>query len=172
MRPREVHDSVTFSCPECSPGVPGSDFPLANPFFAELVGDLVRPASILARTGDWLQRYFANGAGALENPCTRCGRAVKVRRYRREPSRNPEGLFVACETCGEQVSSSVEGLVLARSEVRLFRRGHPRTRVLPRRDLDFGGAPAFAVRVENVVGSGGVDVVFALDTLRVLAVTG
>jgi hypothetical protein len=137
-----------------------------------VVGDLVRPASILARTGDWLQRYFGNGAGASENACTRCGRAVNVRRYRREPSRNPEGLFVACESCGEQVSSSVEGLTLARSEVRLFRRDHPRTRLLPRRDLEFGGAPAFAVRVEDVVGSGGVDVVFARETLRVVAVTG
>ena len=172
MRPREVHDAVTFSCPECSPGVPGSDFPLANPFYAEHVGGLVRPAAILTRTGDWLQRYFGNGAGASENACTRCGRAVKVNRYRREASRNSEGLFVACESCGEQVSSSVEGLALARSDVRRFRREHPRTRVLPRRDLDFGGAPAFAVRVEDVVGSGGLDVVFARKTLRVLAVTG
>jgi RNA polymerase sigma factor (sigma-70 family) len=172
MRPREVHDAVTFSCPECSPGVPGSDFPLANPFFAELIGDLVRPASILTRTGDWLQRYFGAGAGGSPNSCTRCGHPVKVWRYRREGSRNPDGLFVACEACREQVSSSVEGLALARSEVRSFRRDHPRTRVLPRRDLDFGGASAFAVRVEDVVGSGGVDVVFSRETLRVLAVTG
>jgi RNA polymerase sigma-70 factor (ECF subfamily) len=172
MRPREVHDAVTFSCPECSPGVPGSDFPLANPFFAELVGGLVRPTAILTRTGDWLQRYFGGGAGASENACTRCGRAVQVRRYRRDGSRNAEGLFVACESCGEEVSSSVEGLALARSEVRRFRRDHPRTRVLPRGALDFGGAPAFAVRVEDVVGSSGVDVVFARETFRVLAVTG
>jgi hypothetical protein len=66
----------------------------------------------------------------------------------------------------------VEGLALARSEVRRFRRDHPRTRVLPRRELDFGGAAAFAVRVEDVAGSSGVDVVFARETLRVLAATG
>jgi RNA polymerase sigma factor (sigma-70 family) len=172
MRPRDLHDAVTFSCPECSPGVPGSDFPLANPVFAGLVGGLVRPSAILARTGDWLQRYFGAGAGAdaSHTACTRCGRAVKVQRYHRAESKNPEGLFVACGSCGEQVSSSVEGLALARAEVRRFRRDHPRTRLLPRRDLDFGGAPAFAVRVEDVVGRGGVDVVFARETLRVLAV--
>ena len=62
----------TFSCPDCSPGVPGSDFPLGNPHFAELVGGLVRPSAILARTGDWLQRYFGGGAGA-SGVCTRCG---------------------------------------------------------------------------------------------------
>ena len=84
----------------------------------------------------------------------------------------PRGLLVECESCGEQVSSSVEGLALARAEVRHFRRDHPRTRLLPRRDLDFGGAPAFAVRVEDVVGRSGVDVVFARETSRVLTVAG
>src|ERR1051325_10888803 len=96
MRSRDLHHAVTFSCPDCSPGVPGSDFPLANPFFADLVGALVRPTAILARTGDWLQRYFGGGAGSAEVACTRCGGAVKVRRYRRADSRNPDGLFVAC----------------------------------------------------------------------------
>jgi RNA polymerase sigma factor (sigma-70 family) len=172
MRSREVRDAVTFSCPQCSPGVPGSDFPLANPFFAELVGGLVRPTAILARTGDWLQRYLGAGAGALPVACTRCGRAAEVQRYRRAESRNPDGLFVACDACGEQVSSSVEGLALARSEVRRFRRDEPRTQVLPRRELDFGGAPAFAVRVEALAGHRGVDVVFARESLRVLAVAG
>jgi len=171
MRDRRAHDAVTFSCPDCSPGVPGSDFPLKNPHFAALVGGLVRPTAILARTGDWLQRYFGGGAGAFD-ACTRCGRAVTVERYRRAQSRNPHGLYVACGGCGEQVSSSVEGLALARTEVRRFRREHPRTRLLPRRDLDFGGAPSFAVRVEDVVGCSAVDVVFQSETLRVLAVAG
>ncbi|MFL6013399.1 MAG: RNA polymerase sigma factor [Gaiellaceae bacterium] len=169
MRDRRVNDAVTFSCPDCSPGVPGSDFPLGNPHFAELVGGLVRPSAILARTGDWLQRYFGGGAGASD-VCTRCGRAVMVARYRRAESRNRDGLYVACDGCGEQVSSSVEGLALARAEVRRFRREHPRTRLLPRRDLDFGGVPSFAVRVEDVLGRSAVDVVFAGETLRVLAV--
>jgi RNA polymerase sigma factor (sigma-70 family) len=171
MRDRRAHDAVTFSCPDCSPGVPGSDFPLGNPHFAELVGALVRPTAILARTGDWLQRYFGGGAGAFD-VCTRCGRAVTVERYRRAESRNPDGLYVACGGCGEQVSSSVEGLALARAEVRRFRREHPRTRLLPRRDLDFGGVPSFAVRAEDVLGRSAVDVVFAGETLRVLAVAG
>ena len=172
MRDPGAHDAVTFSCPDCSPGVPGSDFPLGNPHFADLVGGLVRPTAILARTGDWLQRYFGGGAGGSENACTRCGRPVKVKRYRGAESKNPDGLYVGCDRCGEQVSSSVEGLALARAEVRRFRRAHPRTRLLPRRDLDFGGAPAFAIRVEDVAGHGAVDVVFARESLRVLAVAG
>ena len=169
MRDRRAHAAVTFSCPDCSPGVPGSDFPLGNPHFAELVGGLVRPSAILARTGDWLQRYFGGGAGA-PGVCTRCGCAVTVERYRRAESRNPDGLYVACDGCGEQVSSSVEGLALARTEVRRFRREHPRTRLLPRRDLDFGGVSSFAVRAEDVLGRSAVDVVFAGETLRVLGV--
>src|SRR4051812_45036529 len=171
MRDSATYDAVTFSCPDCSPGVPGSEFPLGNPHFAELVGGLVRPSAMLARTGDWLQRYFGGGAGASQ-VCTRCRGGVKVERYRRAESRNREGLYVACDGCGEQVSSSVEGLALARSEVRQFRREHPRTRLLPRRELDFAGASAFAVRAEDVVGSGGIDVVFERETLRVLAVAG
>jgi RNA polymerase sigma-70 factor (ECF subfamily) len=171
LRDRSACNAVTLSCPGCSPGVPGSDFSLDNPHFAELLGGLARPSAILARAGDWLHRYFGAGAGARAT-CTRCGGAVSVERYVRPEGRNPEGLYVACTACGEQVSSSVEGLALARSEVRRFRREHPRTQLLPPRELDFGGAPAFAVGVEDVAGSSSVDVVFARETLRVLAVAG
>ena len=162
MRDRRAHAAVTFSCPDCSPGVPGSDFPLGNPHFAELVGGLVRPSAILARTGDWLQRYFGGRRRARRLHALRLrrhGGAVSAR-GEQEPRWAVRRLR-RMRRAG--CLSSVEGLALARAEVRRFRREHPRTRLLPaarprlRRRVAFlrGCAP------EDVLGRSAVDVVFA-----------
>jgi RNA polymerase sigma-70 factor (ECF subfamily) len=165
---------VAFRCPGCSPDATtvGSEFRLGNPFFSRLVGDLVRPAAIIARASGWSRRYFAGGRGAAV-ACTRCGRGVRLGTYLRDHSRpdrpHRRGLFARCDGCGETVSSSVGALALAVPEVRAFRRDHPRTRALPERDVEVGGTAALVVRHEDALGSAGVDVVLARDTLRVLA---
>ena len=164
---------VAFRCPGCSPDAAtlGSEFRLGNPFFSRLVGDLVRPAAIIARAHGWSRRYFAGGGGE-DVACTRCGRSVRLQTYLRDDARldrpHRRGLFARCDACGESVSSSVGALALAVPEVRSFRRDHPRTRALPEREVDVAGIPALVVRHEDVLGSEGVDVVLARDTLRVL----
>ena len=162
--------TVSFRCPGCvrDAAVPGSAFSLGNPFFARLVGDLVRPAAILTRAARWSQAYFGGGVEGTGVSCTRCGRGVAVRRGVRGADRDV--LYAECEACGEQVSSSLGGLALTRPEVRRFRREHPRTRRLPRREVELAGVPAILLRYEDVLGSAGVDVLFARDTLRVLEV--
>jgi hypothetical protein len=162
---------VAFRCPACTPAGTTSAFRLENPFFSRLLGGLVRPTAILARGGDWSRRYFAGGAGAEDVACTRCGRALRLRRYSHDrDGRAGDGLYADCSSCGEQVSSSVRGLALALPEVRRFGREHPRSKAVPPRAVAFAGVPAILVRHEDVLGSAGAEVVFERDTLRVLHV--
>ena len=162
LQMRRDERAVLFRCVGCSPASAAYD--LRNPSFARLVGDLVRPAAILNRAAAWSGEYFGRGAGAAG--CTRCGRSIRVRHHREGGRR---GLHGVCRACGEQVWSSVLGLALSRPEARSFRAEHTRVRVLPERDLAYGNEEATLVRLEAVRGSAALEVLFARDTLRVLA---
>ena len=163
--------AIAFRCPGCNPGALRAEYRLANPVFAQLLGKLVRPTAILARGAEWSSRYFREGTDSGTVACTRCARPLPVKRYFRDRDGNRrDGVSADCDACGEQVSSSVRGLAQGVPEVRAFRREHTRTRVVPERDVEFDALPAIVVRYEDVVGSSGVDVFFARDTLRVLAV--
>ena len=170
VRRDERRNAISFRCPRCNPDAPGAVFRLDNPVLGDLLGELVRPAAILARAAEWSWRYFAGGVRRV--PCTRCGRPAPVRRYDRDrDGRRTDGLYVRC-ACGEEVSSSVNGLALSLPAVRRFRREHPRTRRVPKREVDRGGVAAIVVGYEDVAGSAGVDVLVERDTLRVLEVHG
>jgi RNA polymerase sigma factor (sigma-70 family) len=164
--------ALSFRCPGCEPDArrPGSEFPLGNPVFADLLGGLVRPTAIHARTHAWSRAYFAPGAGGTGVACTRCGKPVRLSRYSREDRRHRHGLVATCDACGEQVSSSVGGLAVAQPGVEAFRREHPRTRALPARGVEHGGVPTLVLRYESILDSAAVDVLFARATLRVLDV--
>jgi RNA polymerase sigma factor (sigma-70 family) len=163
--------AISFRCPTCAGEAPGAEFRLGNPFFARLVGHLVRPTAILARVADWSSQYYAEGAETGRVACTRCGRAVELRRYFLDRDERPShGLFAECDACGEVVSSSARGLAQSLHEVRRFRREHARTRALAEREVEHEGVPALVVRYEDLLGNAGVDVVLARDTLRVLKV--
>ena len=164
---------VSFRCPGCArdPAGVASELPLGNPEFARLVGDVVRPTAILTRTADWTRRYFAAGAGGGEVACTRCGGDVGIHRYTRDrdvAGSQRHGLVAECRRCGETVSTSVNGLALARPDVRRFRRDHPRTSAVVQ-ELEVDGVPAVLVRHRDVLGSAAIDVIFAHDTLRELS---
>ena len=159
---RRDENALLFRCVGCSPV--SASYDLRNPSFARLVGDLVRPAAILNRAAAWSSEYFRSGAG--EAVCTSCGRSIELRRHR-EGRRH--GLHGVCRSCGEQIWSSVPGLAHSRPEARAFRARHTRVRTLPERDLAYGTAEATLVRLEAVRGSAALDVLFARDTLRVLA---
>ena len=163
---------VSFRCPGCASERPTSELSLANPFFADLVRDVIRPTAILSRLADWSRRYFAGD----DATCTRCGRDVHVRRYVREGLSDDHvdrvGLFAECEACGEQVSSSVGGLALGVAEARRFRKDHRRIALLPLQEGERSGARTLVVRLQDVSGEDGLDVTFARDSLRVLDVDG
>lgn len=159
---RRDESHVHFRCTGCSPA--SASYDLRNPFFARLLGDLVRPTAILNRAAAWSSEYFRRGVG--RGACTRCGTRIDVRRHR-DGSRN--GLHSVCVACGEQVWSSVLGLAHAHPAARAFHAEHTRIRTLPERDLSYGSRTATVVRLEAVRGSAALDIVLARDTLRVVA---
>ena len=162
LQMRRDGGAVHFRCVGCSPA--SASYDLRNPCFARLVGDRVQPAAILNRAAAWSREYFSRGAG--EAGCTRCGRSIRVRHHREGRRR---GLHGVCRACGEQVWSSVLGLALSQPEARSFRAEHKRVRTLPERDLAYDNGDATLVRLEAVRGSAALEVLFARDTLRVLA---
>ena len=166
---RRDESAISSRCADCNPGSLRAEFRLANPIVEQLVGKLVRASTILARGAEWSSRYFAAGAADGTVACTRCGRAVPLRRYFHDrDGYRRDGVYAHCDACGEELSTSVRGLADDVAEVRAFRRERARTRALAERELEYAGVPAIAVRYEDVLGSGGVTVFFARDTLRVL----
>ena len=160
-------ETLAVRCPSCQPGENDRsvDLKLDNPSFARLVGDLVRPAAILRRIGQWSARYFADRDGI---ECTRCAAPAQLRVYRRDDMGDGAqalGLVADCSRCDEQAWSSAAALALARPEVQAFRREHPRIRLAPTRNVD----GALVVRYEDLLGTAGVDVLLAPNTLRVLS---
>ena len=156
-------DCVAFRCAKCAP-VTSAAYDLGNPAFARLLDELVRPAAILRRAAAWSSGYF--GGGAHETDCIRCSQPARLRHERSESRR---GLLAECGACGHAVWSSVRGLAQGLPESRAFAFEHGRVRTLPERDVGYRDTDATLVRMEAVRGSASLDVLFARDTLRVLA---
>jgi RNA polymerase sigma-70 factor (ECF subfamily) len=168
---RRDAEALVFRCPACQPdGTPGAFLRHDNPVFARLLAGLVRPAAMLRRVSEWTARYFDAARDEVE--CTRCGADARLRPYDRGPdwhSVHRLGLVARCDACGEEATSSLAGLALARPEVRAFRSAYPRVRALPVQRIDHGGVEALVVRYEAFGGSPDVGVVFARETLRILS---
>lgn len=154
--------SLAFRCAACAPS-PGAVYDLGNPSFVRL-GEVRRPTAILNRAAAWSTGYFRHGAG--EADCTRCGRTTRIRRH---SVHGRTGLRGDCGACGQAVWSSAQGLAQSQPEARAFRAEHARIRTLPERHLDYGGTEGTLVRLEATCSSAALDVVFARDSLRVLA---
>ena len=152
--PRDAHDAVTFSCPGLLAGRAGLRLPARRTRSSPtLVGGLVRPTAILARTGDWLQRYFGGGAGAS-------GTRARAAARRRAGASGTAARRAGTPTgCSSPATVRRAGLVVGRGSRARARRGAAlparrtrATRLLPRRDSTSAARRAFAVRVEDVVG--------------------
>jgi RNA polymerase sigma factor (sigma-70 family) len=114
---RRTPGAIEFAC-SCSPGDLMVRYPLDNPQFARLVGELQRPSAMLHRVGGWVLQYFAGG-DSTSAQCTRCAHRVTVRSHMRSAG-NP-GLYVRCGACGEELWSSLIGLAGALPHARALR---------------------------------------------------
>jgi RNA polymerase sigma factor (sigma-70 family) len=112
---RRTEHAIELTCMACA----GDDvlirYPLDNPQFARLVDGLERPSAMLRRVGEWVQHYFAGGAGTSVQ-CSRCSLSATVRAHVRRGG--IRGLCVRCEACGEEVWSSLAGVAAALPAVR------------------------------------------------------
>ena len=165
------HDvsEVAFRCPACDPGGLSTRLPLDAPTFATLVGDVRRPSAILARIAGWTNGYW----GSTDCLCVRCGKPVSARTYERDDVdrwSSRHGWYAECSACGEVVSGSVSGLVLARPEARAALKRNPRLRLLPARDVVHAGADAKVVSLGSEIGDAVVSAVVLTGSLRLVRV--
>ncbi|MDQ3328988.1 MAG: RNA polymerase sigma factor [Chloroflexota bacterium] len=173
----QTRGTVSFRCPACHPsaGMAGSEFRLANAHFTRLIGGLKRPQSILNRTAAWSHAYFRGALQKRVALCTHCGQTVRLQMHL--PLEGPDrirearGVHTQCAACGEQLSSSATGLVMALPEVHAFRRAS-RIRQLPLQEVETHGQAAVIHSFESVANVARLDVVSLRDTLNVVGVYG
>jgi RNA polymerase sigma factor (sigma-70 family) len=164
---RDAHE-IALRCRWCDGGDLSSRLNLHAAGFAHLVGDVVRPTAIQGRIADWARTYWSSASPC----CVRCGAAVTPRRYDRESGSwsCATGWLAECTACGEAVSTSVSGMVLALPEVREARRREPKLRSLPVRDVVRDGQDAKVVALGDADGTPRVGVVVLEHSLRIVDV--
>jgi RNA polymerase sigma-70 factor (ECF subfamily) len=169
MEMRRDAREVAFRCRWCDTGAISSRLPLTSPAFAALVGDVRRPTAVQSRLASWTRDYWSSA----DPRCVRCDRGVTTRQYTREGPATwscRRGWCATCDTCGEEVNSSVAGIVLSLPQVRAARTSEPRLRMLPVRDVVRDGRAAQVVALGLADGAPRVAVVVLADDLRVVHV--
>ena len=168
MEMRHDDTEVALRCASCDGRGLSARLPLHAPAFASLVGDVRRPTAIQSRLATWTDGYWSSPAPR----CVRCDRAVTPRPFTREGETWSvrHGWYADCPTCGEEVCSSVAGLVLSRPEVRGARRRTPSLRTLPDREVEHDGRRAVVVALGDARGAPQVSAVVLRDSLRIVHV--
>ena len=114
---------------------------------------------------------FGTGVQDLRLPCPGCAHQNPVR-VSADAHRflvGYRGTQIACPHCGRTYGlGGAPGNALATPQGRAFRRDHPRLRLVPAREVEAGGVPAFVVRFESVTTADGMDFVYARDRLVLL----
>lgn len=178
VRFAESPGPIAFRCPACSPEPEhiSLEYRLANSHFSRLIGRLRRPKAILNRVYPWAHEYFSRAVEEEGSRCTNCGQPVRLQMLRPEwvpaDSDGESRLYLLCEACGEGVSASLGGQVLALPQVQRFWREHPRMRTLPGRLVEAEGRVAVVTTFEAVDGGARLDVLSDRDTFRILEIGG
>jgi hypothetical protein len=79
-------------------------------------------------------------------------------------------LKARCRRCGCSVSTLLAGNAICLPEGARFWRDHARLVLLPERVVEAEGGPALVASMGDRAGAARLDVVFAMDSLRVLKV--
>jgi RNA polymerase sigma-70 factor (ECF subfamily) len=169
MEMRRDRSEVAFRCRSCDTSGISARLALCTPAYASLVGDVRRPTALQSRLASWTHGYWSSP----DPRCVRCDRAVVPRQYARgggETWSSRRGGYARCAACGEEVSSSVAGLVLSLPEVRAARRREPGLRTPPVRVVVRAGQHATVVGLGDRDGTPRVGVVVLSDSLRIVHV--
>jgi hypothetical protein len=170
--------TVSFRCPQCNPNPETihSSYRLTNAHFAELIGGLTRPRSILNRTATWAHNYFMCAIEAKTVLCTNCRNPVHLRQSQYGDALtlldDPHFLYIECAGCGEVVCQSFGGLVAALPQVQRFWREHGRIRTLPHREIEAAGRRGVVTSFESLVDAAQLDVVMSRDSLKPIYIHG
>jgi RNA polymerase sigma-70 factor (ECF subfamily) len=161
--------AVRLRCDHCEPDGVASMWRLDNPTLAPRIGTLQRPSAIVARMADWAAGWWPDALDRGQVPCTRCGATVAVEAYDRggvSDVRSERGWAASCSACGEVMSTSLLGLLLATPEARELRTRHPRAFARPSR-REHGRV---VVGLHDEVSGAGVDAVYDEATSRLVRV--
>ncbi len=176
IRRQAAPDSISFRCPRCAPTpeVPESHFSLTNTCFAQLIGRLARPTSIVNRTKAWAHEYFTRALAEQSVPCTNCGRRSRLQvlvQTATPPDRDSFPLLlVECVACGEAVSQSFTGFLAALPQVRTFWHTHGRIRMLPHQITTADERSVMVARFESLVSTDQLHIVAIPDPVHVLRI--
>jgi RNA polymerase sigma-70 factor (ECF subfamily) len=134
---------------------------------------------ILSRVLATLTEFYTRGLAIGEVLCD-CGRVVRVEP--RAPDDAPAeaiaelggwpAVYIHCPICDFHSGADIARLTMDRPETQRFWRAHPRVHTLPPREVETGGVPAIVMRVQSVTDGAWLDLVWARETLQLLAVHG
>ena len=162
-------DAVRLRCDHCEPDGVASMWRLDNPTLAPRIGSLQRPSAIVARMAEWAHGWWPDAVERGQVRCTRCQAQVVVEPYDRggvTDVRSERGWAASCAACGEVMSTSLLGLLLATPEARELRTRHPRAFARPtRREHD-----RLVVGLHDEGSGAGVDAVYDEATSRLVRV--
>jgi RNA polymerase sigma-70 factor (ECF subfamily) len=130
--------------------------------FASVKG--YRPA--YSRVLAFVAGYYQRSRRQNPMPCPACGFPVVVR-----PA-FPEwyGVRYQCERCRHGADSGFTAVILGLAEGRQFWREHPRIRLLPLRELEAAGSPAYVISYESLGSHARLDAVATRETCDLIAV--
>jgi RNA polymerase sigma-70 factor (ECF subfamily) len=161
--------AVRLRCDHCEPDGVASMWRLDNPALAPRIGSLQRPSAIVARMADWAAEWWPDAVARGQVRCTRCQAIVAVEAYDRGgvgDVRSERGWAAGCAACGEVMSTSLLGLLLATPEARDLRTRHPRAFARPSR-REHG---RLLIGLHDEASGAGVDAVYDEVTSRLVRV--
>lgn len=167
--------AIRWRCERCDGGGSGvsAQWSTDNPAFAPRLGDAQRPSTVIGRMADWAHGWWPAAIETGAVACTRCGHDARVSPYVREErsdDRTRRGWVADCDHCGEQLSTSLLGLLLVRPEARGLRERRPRTHAVPTRATTADGRTTLVVGLRDDASGDGLDAVYDARTTRLLAV--
>lgn len=150
---------LRLRCPDC--------IPLNNTQNVALFDGVTGHRAALMRLlelVDWLYKYSWEQSTV---PCPGCGKPLLLRKDR-TAGESVLSYFCGRCHCGTWNGQGVN--LLALPESRSFWRAHPRMRFLPSRQIEAAGRPAIVAGFEAVAGRSRLEIVYARDTLDVIAI--
>jgi len=159
-------------CPGCDthPGF----FSIPREDVSHILGGITSFKPAFTRYTAWIHRHFSQALIDRTARCVICGNEAPLRLglspQTTPPRRGRPGIHYYCEHCDQACDIALSALAFWLPEGRQFQRAHPRTRLLPYREIEADGVPAIVTTFESLDAQARFAVVSARDTLIPLGV--
>jgi hypothetical protein len=173
MRRDERAAVVELRCDRCEPVSVAAAWRLDNPQLRPHLTEVRRPSAVVARMALWSHRWWPAAISTGHAACTRCGQGLEVTAYVRPGELDPRtrrGWQATCGGCGEVLTTSLLGMLLATPEARSLRSRRPDARAVPTRRVERDGRPALVVGMHHRDSAEGTELIIDEATSRPLGV--